>query len=132
MYEHACEEVERCNTDMKSFKGYLSRFMYASTVMVPSLRPIVEELLYPTARAAAATCTGGAQGTSCSHRWYWGTFDGDTGLGQEMCALETVQGILADTAPPPLRLAEIRDVRIPRSAAAAAGTSGIDARSGSE
>jgi mannan endo-1,6-alpha-mannosidase len=41
MYEYACETVERCNVDMKAFKGFLSRFMWQSTQLLPSLTPMV-------------------------------------------------------------------------------------------
>ncbi|KAL1837102.1 hypothetical protein VTJ49DRAFT_4282 [Mycothermus thermophilus] len=111
MYEHACEQVFTCNQDMRSFKGYFSRFTYAASVFVPSLRPVIEELWHPTLRALAASCTGGETGTQCGQHWYWQAFDGMTGLGEEMCALETVQGLLVYEATPPLRGDEIKTVR---------------------
>jgi mannan endo-1,6-alpha-mannosidase len=111
MYEHACEQVNKCNVDMLSFKGYFSRFAYASTQMVPSLLPAVNKLLKPSAAAAAAACTGGPKGTTCGQKWYVGGFDGHTGLGQEMCALETIQGILVADAAPPLKGDAIKVVR---------------------
>lgn len=111
MYEHACETVDRCNTDMKSFKGYLSRFMYASAVMLPSLSASVKELLSASATAAANACSGGDDYVTCGQKWYVGGFDGDVGLGQQMCALETVQGHLARQAAAPLGHGQIKDVR---------------------
>ncbi|UKZ73711.1 hypothetical protein TrVFT333_001361 [Trichoderma virens FT-333] len=111
MYEGACETVERCNADMTTFKGYLARFMWQSTQMVPSLREKVESLLIPSAKAAAATCTGGPTGRACGQKWYVGEFDGLVSLGSEMCALETVQGLLIDGAAPPLEAKDIKNVR---------------------
>jgi mannan endo-1,6-alpha-mannosidase len=111
MYEHACEQVDKCNTDMKSFKGYLSRFMYASTVYVPSMLPTVHTLLNTSANAAAQACTGGDNGTTCGQKWYTGTFDGSTGLGQEMSALETVQGLLVGQSTPPFKGNQIQVIR---------------------
>ncbi|KAH6607684.1 glycosyl hydrolase [Trichoderma cornu-damae] len=111
MFEGACETVGRCNADMTTFKGYLSRFMWQSTQMVPSLRAKVESLLVPSARAAAATCTGGPTGRACGQKWYVGGYDGIPGLGQEMCALETVQGLLIREAAPPLEAGDIKTVR---------------------
>ncbi|KAK0714876.1 mannan endo-1,6-alpha-mannosidase DCW1-like protein [Lasiosphaeris hirsuta] len=111
MYEHACEQVDSCNTDMRSFKGYFSRFTYASAVLVPSILPTVNELLHTSAAAAAKACTGGADGTTCGQKWYVGGFDGKTGLGEEMCALETIQGLLAGQSTPPLKGDEIKVVR---------------------
>ncbi|POS76409.1 glycosylhydrolase family 76-5 [Diaporthe helianthi] len=117
MYEHACETVGRCNTDMKSFKGYLSRFMYASAVMLPSISASVKELLGASATAAANACSGGDDSVTCGQKWYVGGFDGSVGLGQQMCALETVQGQLARQAAAPLGNGQIKDVRGSASAA---------------
>lgn len=95
MYEQACETVGTCNVDMKSFKGYLSRFLWYSTKMLPSLTPRVETLLGTSALAAAKACSGGDNGTVCGQKWYVGGYDGVSGLGQQLCALETIQGLLA-------------------------------------
>ncbi|KAK3687323.1 glycoside hydrolase family 76 protein [Podospora appendiculata] len=111
MYEHACEHVDICNTDMRSFKGYLSRFMYKSAVLVPSLAPAIDELLHTSAKGAAKACSGGPDGTTCGEKWYVGGFDGKVGLGEEMCALETIQGLLAESATPPFKGQDIKVVR---------------------
>jgi len=133
MYEHACEHVDTCNTDMRSFKGYLSRFIYAASVLIPSILPTVNELLGTSAAAAAKACTGGADGTTCGQKWYVGGFDGKTGLGEEMCALETIQGLLATQATPPLRGDAIKVVRefkaTPAAPAAPAASSSSAANS---
>ncbi|KAI1779715.1 glycoside hydrolase family 76 protein [Hypoxylon cercidicola] len=110
MFEHACEPYEVCNTDMKSFKGYLSRFMWATTRMMPATLPRVQTLLNASAVAAAKACSGGQNGTVCGQKWYVGGFDGVSGLGQQMTALETVQGLLAQEALPPFKAAEIKHV----------------------
>lgn len=113
MWEHACEGVNTCTTDMKSFKGYLSRFMYASAQMQPALKDKVVTLLHASAAAAANACTGGTKGTTCGQKWYVGGFDGSVGLGQQMCALETIQGLLFESAAPPLRAGQIKDLKVP-------------------
>ncbi|PSR82355.1 glycosyl hydrolase family 76-domain-containing protein, partial [Coniella lustricola] len=120
MYEHACEPYEVCDTDMKSFKGYLSRFLAASAVMVPAIEDTVAEYLGASAVAAGKACVDGADagnGTTveCGEKWYTGAYDGNTGLGQDMSALETVQGLLAGRARAPLRAGEIQDVRMANS-----------------
>ncbi|KAK0704255.1 glycoside hydrolase [Apiosordaria backusii] len=111
MYEHACEQVDKCNQDMKSFKAYFSRFVYAAARYVPSIKPTIKELWHTSVKAAASTCTGGENGTQCSHKWYTGAFDGNPGLGQEMCALETIQGLVVLEADAPLKGEEIKTVR---------------------
>ncbi|GAB1316657.1 hypothetical protein MFIFM68171_06867 [Madurella fahalii] len=111
MYEHACEWVDSCNADMRSFKAYFSRFVYGASLFVPSIKPTIEELWHTSALAAARSCTGGASGTACSHKWYTGGFDGTTGLGEQMCALETIQGLVVGESQPPLKGDEIKVVR---------------------
>ncbi|KAI0099949.1 mannan endo-1,6-alpha-mannosidase DCW1-like protein [Nemania sp. FL0031] len=111
MYEHACEEFDICNTDMKSFKGYLSRFMAATAQMMPSTLNDVKELLTASAIAAGKACSGGDNGTVCGEKWYVGGYDGNPGLGQQMTALETIQALLAFDAQPPFKFGEIKDVK---------------------
>ncbi|KAI1333070.1 glycoside hydrolase family 76 protein [Xylariaceae sp. FL0255] len=110
MFEESCETLGTCDTDMKSFKGYLSRFMAASTQMMPSLRPDVQKWLDASAIAAGKACSGGENGTTCGEKWYVGGYDGNTGLGQQLSALETVQGLLAFNATPPYKAGEIKHV----------------------
>lgn len=111
MFEPICETVNTCDTDMLSFKAYLARFMWATTQMMPSTLPTVQALLVPSALAAGQVCSGGANGTVCGHRWYVGGYDGTTGLGQQMSALEVVQGLLVQEATPPFRAGEIQHVK---------------------
>lgn len=111
MFERICEIGNTCDTDMMSFKAYLARFMWATTQMMPSTLPTVQGLLVPSARAAGQACSGGANGTVCGHRWYVGGYDGTASLGQQMSALEVVQGLLVQEATPPLRAGEIQHVK---------------------
>lgn len=124
MYEHACEPYGTCNTDMKSFKGYLSRFMASTARMLPALSPQISTYLQTSAQAIGKACTGGDDKTTCGQKWYEASFDGSVGLGQEMSALETIHGLLAGQAAAPLRQGEIQDVRQGASTPpAATGTS---------
>ncbi|KAM7199891.1 glycoside hydrolase [Naviculisporaceae sp. PSN 640] len=111
MYERQCEKSGTCNTDMRSFKGYLSRFMFATARMLPELVGPVYKLLGASAMGASQACTGGQDGTTCGQRWYAGGFDGMVGLGEQMCALEVIQGLLAIQSPPPLKGDQIKTVR---------------------
>ncbi|EQB47308.1 glycosyl hydrolase family 76 [Colletotrichum gloeosporioides Cg-14] len=90
MYEPACETVGTCNTDMKTFKGYLSRFMYKSAQDLPELKPEVLKLMTPTTQAAANACTANDTGVVCGQKWYVGGNDQSVGLGQMMSALEAL------------------------------------------
>ncbi|RBR21567.1 uncharacterized protein FIESC28_04835 [Fusarium coffeatum] len=111
MYEAACETVMTCTADMTTFKGYLSRFMYLSIQMQPGLKEHVHAHLEPTVKAAVQTCTGGKTGRECGLRWYVEGNDGSTGLGQQMCALEAVQGLLLGDAPAPLQGKDVKVIR---------------------
>jgi len=103
MYESACETVQKCNNDQKSFKAYLSRFMWASTLMAPFTVTAVTTLLQKSSIAAAQSCSGGSDGVTCGVHWYYGGWDGIYGVGQQLSALETIQGLLVAGSTPPLQ-----------------------------
>jgi mannan endo-1,6-alpha-mannosidase len=111
LYEGGCEPHDKCSVDMTTHKGQLARFMWQSTVMQSSLRPKVEEYLHASAEAAAVSCSGGDNGNTCGLKWWVGKHDGIVGLGQQMSALETIQGLLVHNAPAPLAGADIKVVR---------------------
>jgi mannan endo-1,6-alpha-mannosidase len=103
MYEPPCEMVNTCNNDQFSFKGYLSRFMWASSLVAPFTATTITTLLTATALAAARACSGGDDGETCGQHYYWDiAYDGSHGAGQQMSALETIQGLLAADSIPPL------------------------------
>ncbi|KAJ0117134.1 glycosyl hydrolase family 76 [Diaporthe amygdali] len=95
--EQACENVELCDTDQQSFKGYLLRWMSGTTQVAPYTFDTIMPLLQKTATAAAKACTGspaqgfnGLAGTACGFKWTTGGFDGLVGVGQQMSALSAV------------------------------------------
>ncbi|KAG9229150.1 glycosyl hydrolase family 76-domain-containing protein [Amylocarpus encephaloides] len=107
-----CEEPREgskgCNTDQKSFKAYLSRWLTVTSQMAPYTAPNITALLRTSAKAAAKQCTGGSRGTECGIRWDLDAWDGTRGVGQSMSALETVLGtligvpVISEQPPPPL------------------------------
>ena len=103
MYEQACEDVNTagtCDTDQKSFKAYLARWMAATTKVAPFTYSYIMPLLKTSAIAAAAQCDGGTDGVTCGEHWTDnGTYDGDYGLGQQMSALSVIQAMLINEAP---------------------------------
>ncbi len=102
MYEPACETVYTCDVDEFSFKGYLSRFMWATTLLAPWSASAITTLLTTTSQAAARSCSGGTDNQTCGTRWYEAGWDDTWGVGQQMSALETIQGLLAAGSVPPL------------------------------
>ncbi|OJJ50742.1 hypothetical protein ASPZODRAFT_56841 [Penicilliopsis zonata CBS 506.65] len=102
MYERACETVNTCKVDQRSFKAYLSRWMAATTQMAPFTYDAVITKLRASAQAAAQACTGGSQGTSCGLKWTQGSWDGSLGVGEQMSAMEVFQANLIARVVPPV------------------------------
>ncbi|KAF1833751.1 hypothetical protein BDW02DRAFT_526971 [Decorospora gaudefroyi] len=97
MYEWACETGEfgrHCNLDQQSFKAYLSRFMAKTAMLAPFTKSKITGYLKASAVGAAKSCSGGADGTTCGSKWYTGGWDGTSGVGQQMSALEVTQALL--------------------------------------
>ncbi|KAA8628097.1 hypothetical protein SMACR_05476 [Sordaria macrospora] len=91
MTEVACEPVNLCDLDQQSFKAYLSRAMAATTKWAPWTYFRIKPLLESTAIAATSTCVGGTNGRMCGLKWTeHGKWDGTTGVGQQMAAMEIV------------------------------------------
>lgn len=93
MVEEACENQSppTCDTDMLSFKAFLSRWMAAAAKVAPFITDQVHTALVTSATAAALQCSGGANGRLCGLKWTDGAvWDGTTGVGQQMSALEVI------------------------------------------
>lgn len=78
---------------MLSFKGYSHRFLAQTTQMAPIVHDTIMAVLRTSAQAAVKSCN--ADGT-CGFRWTTGSYDGNTGAGQEMNALGALLSILVD------------------------------------
>ena len=102
MYETLCEKDSTCNNDAQSFKAYLARWMWATTQVAPHTLNAILSLLRPSAQGAAASCSGGRDGVTCGSRWYTNAFDNSYGVGEQMSALEVIQGLLINGTAPPL------------------------------
>ncbi|KAM3436161.1 hypothetical protein MY4824_004466 [Beauveria thailandica] len=105
MSEVACEPVDRCNIDQQSFKAYLSRWLAAATKWAPDTYDTVIPYLRASAKAAVNQCVGGNNGRMCGMKWARneGKYDGSTGVGQQMAALEVVLSTMIKNRDPPLR-----------------------------
>ncbi|KJZ72567.1 hypothetical protein HIM_08091 [Hirsutella minnesotensis 3608] len=101
MTEVACEPVDRCNLDQQSFKAYLSRWLAAITKWAPHTYGVVLPYLKASAVAAAKQCVGGSNGRMCGLKWNQDKYDGTTGIGQQMAAMEvTLSCMIKDRAGP--------------------------------
>lgn len=106
-----CEESNGCDVDQRSFKAYLSRWLAATTQMAPFTYDQIMGNLRSSAVAAAAQCIGTVPGIAakpgqvCGLKWYLnGTWDGSNGVGQQMAALEVIQGILIQQVQAPVTI----------------------------
>ncbi|KAI9657475.1 MAG: hydrolase 76 protein [Bathelium mastoideum] len=101
LYEVACEPQGTCDTDQRSFKAYVSRWM-AATIKVA---PFTQETLWPklesSSEAAAAQCSG--PDNACGLQWTKGsTYDGITGVGEQMSALQVIAARLINNVAGPV------------------------------
>ena len=96
--EPPCEPQDTCTTDDYSFKGYALKWMAKTYQMMPSTYDTIYPLLLATGKAAASCCTGTADasegfvlnGIACGFKWTANTYDGTSGVGQQMSALQAV------------------------------------------
>lgn len=102
MYESACEPSSNCDVDQKSFKAYLSRWMAGTLKLAPFIYDTIMPLLQSSAQAAAKSCNYGSAGAICGVKWTEDAYDSDTGVGQQMCALEVVQSMLINEVSGPV------------------------------
>ncbi|PSS06991.1 glycoside hydrolase family 76 protein [Amorphotheca resinae ATCC 22711] len=102
MYEPACEDVNgsgTCDVDQQSFKGYLARWLAGTAQLCPWTHSTIMTYLTTSAVAAAAQCDGGSNGITCGEHWTAkATWDGSSGVGQQMSALSVIQATLIDSA----------------------------------
>ncbi|KIW21448.1 hypothetical protein PV08_02028 [Exophiala spinifera] len=102
MSEIECEPHLNCDQDQKSFKAYLSRWLAVTAVLVPSTASQIMPKLQGSATGAAGQCSGG--GNVCGEQWYLTTYDGYTGVGEEMSAMSVFGANLINSNMAPLTL----------------------------
>lgn len=102
------------NNDEPSFKAYTIRWMTVAGQLVPSIQDQVKKILAESAAGAAGQCIGKAPGCSecstpagyslatpgtgsnwCGRRWYQSSWDGFSGMGEQMSAMSVFQNSLA-------------------------------------
>ena len=102
VYEQACEPYETCDVDDYSFKGYLVAYLGYSAAVYPDFMNTVLPYLKASAAGAAQACVGGTAGTTCGMSWLDKGYDGLTGVGQEMSALNALLSPLSKIVTAPL------------------------------
>lgn len=84
MSEIECEPTSICDSDQTSFKAYLSRWMAVTSVIAPFTASVITPKLQASAHGAAGQCIGGTNGRTCGRQWYTTTWDGSSGVGQQV------------------------------------------------
>lgn len=96
--EVICEPQNTCKVDASTFKAYLARWMRDVALVAPFTADQIDGMLSPSIPAIGLSCTGppkySSDGVTCGQSWYTGSFDGKTGIGMQMTALEMVQTLL--------------------------------------
>lgn len=94
MTELTCQPYGTCNNDQRSFRSLFSRCLGLTASLVPSTYDqIVNNWLVPSAKGAAASCSGDGHDT-CGQNWSLGTWDQVYGLGEQMSAMEVIMSML--------------------------------------
>lgn len=97
--ETSCATGMKCNTDQRSFRSLFSRGLGLTTLMVPSTYNTIKPWLEASASGIARSCSGGDDGVTCGFNWSYDGWDGWYGLGEQLCALETILALRARDFP---------------------------------
>jgi len=100
-----CEAKTLCDADQESFKAYLARWLGNAIQMAPFTRDLIMPNLEKSAVGAAQTCEGpsvhGGGPHQCGMKWWNQGFDGISGVGPQMTALNVISVLGVDGAPIP-------------------------------
>ncbi|PYI04628.1 mannan endo-1,6-alpha-mannosidase [Aspergillus sclerotiicarbonarius CBS 121057] len=86
MSEVLCEPLQVCNDAEITFKGLLAGDLTFVSIMAPYTASDILPRLQGSAAGAAKQCSGGDSGTVCGVRWYQSTWDGWSGMEEDMSA----------------------------------------------
>lgn len=109
LYEPACEPTGNCDLNMMTFKGYMLRFLAATTLVAAWTGRITSGIISDAGKGAAAVCNGpitaafhGINETACGFEWTLPQkYDGRAGVGPQMDALCSIIYNLIDQVQPP-------------------------------
>lgn len=101
MTETTCALSSSCNNDQRSFRSLFARTLGLTASLMPQFRDkIYDDWLLPSAKAAAASCSGGSDYITCGENWSVDGWDKMYGLGEQMSAAETIMSLITvDNAP---------------------------------
>ncbi len=88
--EVGCEPYNDCSTDGLTFKSFTIRWLVLCAQLVPQTADMIWPYIQASAQGAAGQCSG-PDNSNCGYHWLTTTWDGTTGVGQQMSALAAVQ-----------------------------------------
>jgi len=95
MIEVACERQVNCTTDQLAYKSILVSALTDTAIVAPFISATILPNIQSSANAAVKSCTG--PNGDCGTQWTWGEYDKLTGAGQDMAALQVMQGLLVNS-----------------------------------
>ena len=99
MVELPCETVETCNVDENAFKGLASQWIGATIQAAPFTNSTLGPRLRSSAAGAAQQCSGDDNGTICGFKWTDSKWDGSSGVGQQLGAMNVLVANLVAKRP---------------------------------
>ena len=90
MTETACEPEETCRYDQFAYKALASQFIGATVQKAPFIADYWNPKLQASAKGAAQQCSGGTDGTTCGFKWTDDKYDGSSGVGQQLGAMNVL------------------------------------------
>ena len=139
MTEVACEPLGTCKTDQYAYKGLTAQWMGQAMQVAPFTTNKILSYLQSSAEGAARQCSGGENRTACGMRWTKSKYDGTTGLGQELSALNVFLANLAFNSSTPTNAntteattTEAKSTTTPSSTTSTTSTSGKPAATSSK
>jgi mannan endo-1,6-alpha-mannosidase len=87
MSETACETLHTCDRNQICFKGFLAAWLATTSQLVPYTQGEIIPKLQYSAVAAGKQCTGLEDHAHCGVQWFNSTWDGSSGIEQQMAVL---------------------------------------------
>ncbi|THV49374.1 hypothetical protein BGAL_0198g00120 [Botrytis galanthina] len=92
--ETACESKNSCTIDQRAFKGVLGKWLVDTIAVAPHTSDLITKQLTSSAQAAVKTCGN----NGCGLDWSGNTKNSSAGVGEQIDALNYVQGLLHSQA----------------------------------
>ena len=100
MVEVACESHNTCTDDQFTFKGLAAQWLGQTIQLAASTGDTLYTALRPSAVGAGKTCSGGKNNNTCSFKWTSDSWDGSSGVSQELNAMNIFLANLAAEGSP--------------------------------